>query len=811
MNIAVNLLNAYKLGLSDIETKYLKALNAPDYSSRKDQVDNHTPGTFQWFLRDELVRTWLSEDKSSFLWVRGAPGQGKTVLSKFLLDHLASRRPDSQHHAGVIYYFFYDQDERFQTVESLLRSLIKQLLTTIDLCGHIAKLSAVDPSIEFEDRLWEVLEELVRASVLSTIFCVLDALDECKDEGSRKRLIWRITRLLQTSQMGRSIPVGKLLVTSRPIVDIVRELYRIPCIDLKANPNDLKMFIKSKVEALSHLSTDLKKSAAELLLGRAERTFLWVSIVLKKLKKITLPSLAKLRGIIEESPTDLDELYLTIINRIMEGTQEEQKLLAWVVYGRRPLTLKELEAALATQLDSKSKASTDEYRIDLTAEAVTSAAGVILEITDDDRVHLIHQSAKDFLLKNQQLSVAEFCNGLNPNIYLAKVCMVYLCFEEFETGPCGNRETLTARRRQYPLFDYAARNWHAHIQSKDDIGGISNIVFRLTKPGSQILLSWAEAAGIQDLGEAADAWEVAIKANIPWLAEFQSSDTIIGEEEVKEAVKNGIRGYNIIERLIKRSNIQFTEAAVCTIAANFNEGIMKLLLEMNDSIKVTHGLIKAAAANRKSGTYVMRLLLKSLDDLVLTPDLVEAAAENKDSCKEIIELLLRKENIQIADGAVAAIIKHFDAEVIKILPDEGDIKITEETVKAVAGDSRSKNEVMALLLGHQGADVHITERMVRVIAKSFNQDVVALLLDRRGADIQITEEVVKAVAANSRSHNEVMTMLLDRRGADAHITEGMVQVIAKSFNQDVMTLLLDCRGADIQITEEVVKAAAENY
>jgi hypothetical protein len=106
----------------------------------------------------------------------------------------------------------------------------------------------------------------------------------------------------------------KLLVTSRPIVDISRELYRIPCIDLKANPNNLKIFIESKVKALSHLSTDLKKNVAELLLHRVERTFLWVPIVLKKLKAITLLSLAKLRGIIEESLTYLHELYLTIIN-----------------------------------------------------------------------------------------------------------------------------------------------------------------------------------------------------------------------------------------------------------------------------------------------------------------------------------------------------------------------------------------------------------------------------------------------------------------------------------------------------------------
>lgn len=47
-----------------------------------------------------------------------------------------------------------------------------------------------------------------------------------------------------------------------------------------------------------------------------------------------------------------------------------------------------------------------------------------------------------------------------------------------------------------------------------------------------------------------------------------------------------------------------------------------------------------------------------------------------------------------------------------------------------------------------------------------NGKVMTLLLDRRGADIQITEDVVKAAAGNLLNGEEVMTLLLDRRGDD---------------------------------------------
>jgi hypothetical protein len=45
-----------------------------------------------------------------------------------------------------------------------------------------------------------------------------------------------------------------------------------------------------------------------------------------------------------------------------------------------------------------------------------------------------------------------------------------------------------------------------------------------------------------------------------------------------------------------------------------------------------------------------------------------------------------------------------------------------------------------------------------------------LLLEKRGADVVITEEVVKAAAENKRSGKEVMMLLLEKQAADVVIT-----------------------------------------
>jgi hypothetical protein len=82
--------------------------------------------------------------------------------------------------------------------------------------------------------------------------------------------------------------------------------------------------------------------------------------------------------------------------------------------------------------------------------------------------------------------------------------MTYLSFEYFKTRPWGDSKTLAVRRRQYPLFHYAAHNWHVYIQSGGSIDGMSNMIYRLIKPGSTTLLSWGEVAEVQDLHEAID-------------------------------------------------------------------------------------------------------------------------------------------------------------------------------------------------------------------------------------------------------------------------------------------------------------------
>lgn len=786
----------------------MESLHAPDYSAfRNHKVDEPTPGTFRWIWENDLARSWLEKDESSTLWIRGSPGQGKTVLSKFLLNALENQKPSHGTDSKIIYFFFYDQDERLRTGPAALRSLIKQLLSVADLFHHVVHVIDINSPEDLEDTLGDILERMLQDPALGRVYCILDALDECEDE-SRVSLLKRILRLHSRSQSQNGGPILKLLVTSRPIRDIARKLGRFPCIDLKANPDDLKIFIDTKVADLSHFTTNLQKDAAELLLSGAGRTFLWISFVLKKLEKATLPSPALLRNIVATTPTDLNKLYQSIIDRIMQDSLERQKLLTWVVYSRQPLTLQELEAALATQINSTSRESTKLYHITLTAESITEVAGEILEISNG-RVHLIHQSARDFLLRNEQLKTSHFCNGQDPNIYIAKICMKYLTFEDFETGPCGDPSSLSQRKALYPLLHYAAHNWHAHVRSAGDVGDM-DALNQLTKPGGPKLLAWAEAAGIRDLENATSLWEVATKAEIAWLADIESDDTLITEERVEEIKKNGITGYVVVERFLSRGDSKLTAGAVLALIKTFNEETVRLLFDKHPELEVTPAMVKAAASNTRSGDYITKYLLGKWSDALITADLVEAAAQNPSpqTGKDIIKLLMRQRNAPIAGDAVAAIAQLFDVEVMQLLLDgrEG-IRVTDSVIQAAEKNKKNGMSVVHLLLG-RGMEVEITENLMKWVAGSFDTKMMKLLVDRSG---RVTPEVIQAAAGNSQHAREMMELLLNQH-AEVAITEEMVTAAMKNQESgiQVIRLLLD-RSVDIEITAEVIRAATSNW
>ncbi|KAK4173538.1 ankyrin domain protein, partial [Triangularia setosa] len=69
------------------------------------------------------------------------------------------------------------------------------------------------------------------------------------------------------------------------------------------------------------------------------------------------------------------------------------------------------------------------------------------------------------------------------------------------------------------------------------------------------------------------------------------------------------------------------------------------------------------------------------------------------------------------------------------------------------------------------------------------REVIALLLDRRGDKIPVTEEVLKAAAGNWWNGRELMALLLDRRGDHIPITEEVVKAAAGNSEKEKFSVM----------------------
>nr|KMM72211.1 hypothetical protein CPAG_08509 [Coccidioides posadasii RMSCC 3488] len=861
-------------------------LNQPPYTSFRNSSKLAKPekGTLEWLnqtedtdhnvivqrhlssasLHMEDFKSWRDSNKSESLLVTAPPGRGKSVLSNFVLGHLESRIPQTTLLPTKIIYYFCNikNEEVSRNARSVLRALI------IQLCEHQRHLFQLLPS-EYQrtserffsapfETLLHIFRKLLRENAYASVYCVIDGLDVYKDE--MDELITKLIEDFNPESTAETSVVLKLFCTSRPerhILDLwKRATHRI----LRCHPHDLNLFINSRLEGLEEkFNDDMKQTIKTQLSQGANDTFLWLEVVLRRIRAIKLPSLKRITETIKNSPQDLDELYQVIIGRLLEEDIDSARFLAWVVYAKYPLDLETLADAVAIDPRKKYKTYTDclQDRPHLTPDEVHKDFGMLVDVIGG-KIFLIHQSVKDYFESHNPLQPLI---GIHPRLALTHITMAYLSLDEFRLAKKNIME------QKYPLLEYAATNWYSHIEAAAEINCHHSIKDFLKtilppSPNAQVWLSVDQYIRLfPNYLPTSRASEISIRFDIKWLAELllneelpevkddfdrdclSAAAAVYGGRVLKALLEHekgiqfkisgdivekiaGMHHYSMMNLLLDRrgADIKITENVLKAAAGNEYSGkeVMALLLNQQDAdIKITEMVLKAAAENQKSGKEVMALLLNQQDtDIKITEEVLKAAAGNEKSGKEVMALLLNQQDadIKITEEVLKAAARNWYSgkEVMALLlnQQDADIKITEEVLKAAAENQKSGKEVMALLLNQQDTDIKITEEVLKAAAENqkSGKEVMALLLNQQDTDIKITEEVLKAAAGNERSGKEVMALLLNQQDADIKITEKVLKAAAgnKYSGKKVMALLLNQQDTDIKITEDVLKAAAGN-
>ena len=549
------------------------------------------------------------------------------MISIFLAEHL-ERMTDVLPDAVSLEYFCDNKNDKRNTANSIIQGLLFQLLQkTPKLIDHILPTFAIQQASLFSsssfESLWRIFENMTCDPMLRTIYCVLDGLDEC-DEASLKVLLRHFNALFSNNTSGTGSSHLNLIAVSRDLPNNIRPLLSgFPCIQLDLDSDteikqDITLFIDAKLKRI-FLDKKYPQSTQErvkhIFRDRAQGMFLWIGIAAQVLEDYDAieydEALARL-------PQGLYDLYARILLGIkVENRPIAARILRWVVMAARPLTLSELSAIIEP---------TREPPTGFTRENVTktqvSYCGYFLTIKGCE-VNLIHQSAKDYLLRGDRGSNPELedfrMEESAGNHEIARKCLQYLEDNLLASEDIDLRNTIS-RFEAFPLLSYATSYWHVHARTLL----ISDDIFDLSRPfyhkNSRIRELWLKTyhdlvvAPSQKMFD--DPWgesyfkfpssykllHIASHFGILPLAEKLLTQggfmTRVKRFPVDEADINGItalhwaamEGHLAIARLLlrKSANVNvkdnFGETALHNVATSGNGELLRLLLETGANI-----------------------------------------------------------------------------------------------------------------------------------------------------------------------------------------------------------------------------------
>ena len=475
------------------------------YESYRTVNPDRVPNTCEWVLRREEYERWRQNHQTAFLWMSADAGCGKSVLSSFLVDLLRSEVSELETPAVVCHFFLKDNSAQGDGINVLSAILNQIFIDSPGLLQHAFEEYDRQGSalLESFDALWGIFLSLLQDKTRKSIFLVLDGLDECGNS-TKSRLTESIVKLYRISvqppdsqETGKlkgtaeELPFLKFFITSRPDNRIKVAFQNIPRLrgenEIEAISQDVDLVVRYSLRELS-IPAQFKESVQTKFINGADRTHLWTSLVLKLLEDALINAVSEndIHSILNSR--HIYDLYNHMLRRSSNPVQA-RLLLQILLAAERPLTVDEMNIALSIKSSNQTLASIKSELKQPAERYIFSLCGHFIRVIRS-KIYLVHQTAREFL--NRDSAALSHSNPLTnawqtsisiteSNLVLLSICLSRLAM--FETnfvssdgfvpsdGLSENTGSLFDRSRaEYPLFEYAARNWPQHY----NIAGIDS-------------------------------------------------------------------------------------------------------------------------------------------------------------------------------------------------------------------------------------------------------------------------------------------------------------------------------------------------
>ncbi|RYP22843.1 hypothetical protein DL765_001439 [Monosporascus sp. GIB2] len=375
-------------------------------------------GTGQWLLDSPEFQTWLQGDKQA-LFCPGIPGAGKTILTSIVIDELITRFGNDENF-GIAYVYCNFRRKHEQKAEDLLASLLKQLAQgRSSLLECVKSLYAKHKQNRSRPSFNEISETLQSTIMMySKVFIIVDALDECQSpDGCRSRFLAEIFYL--NAECG-----ANFFATSRFVSEIMGKFDRSTSLEIRASAEDVRRYVDGRMSHLPSFvgrSPDLKEEVKAGIVRAADG----------------IDTMERIKG------------------QVVDQEELAMQVLSWITCARRPLTIPELQHALAVEVGEP---QLDEENLPQIEDMISVCAGLATVDEESKIIRLVHYTTQEYFERTQK----DWFPHAEANI--TTICITYLSFTDFESGLCGTDSEFEQRLRANPLYDYAAHNWGHHAR-----------------------------------------------------------------------------------------------------------------------------------------------------------------------------------------------------------------------------------------------------------------------------------------------------------------------------------------------------------
>ncbi|PGH16119.1 hypothetical protein AJ80_05334 [Polytolypa hystricis UAMH7299] len=254
----------------------------------------------------------------------------------------------------------------------------------------------------------------------------------------------------------------------------------------KIQPDDtainLELFIKSRADLLPVSDTEDREELEQAVLGKANGSFLWVSLIMRELEYAYSKEIAN--EILEDCPQGMEQLYTPMIATVVENkrvTTLALSIFTWALMSLRPLSVAELQCAI--------KLDIGQTVYDL-GKSISDICGQFFHIDSNNLVQCTHDTARTFLITQDEFPQLAI-NSPQSHSQIAKICLRFLNNSLVEV--LGNRmrsKSLPPLTPELEFTAYACSFFSDHVQ-ECTVGesGIQDLLFQFLECN---VLHWIE-------------------------------------------------------------------------------------------------------------------------------------------------------------------------------------------------------------------------------------------------------------------------------------------------------------------------------